>query len=124
MRNGDRYRGVLTLSLQRRSKGRRMKKRKTILLILATTLLVPGVSMAQDTSNSRESNNPDEVDVLTGAVRAISRMHMEEFDDSLLWEAAIEGLIDALDDPYAELFTPQESEDWEEQTTANYSGVG
>ena len=101
-----------------------MKKRRTILLILATTLLVPGVSIAQDTSNSRESNNPDEVDVLTGAVRAISRMHMEEFDDSLLWEAAIEGLIDALDDPYAELFTPQESEDWEEQTTGNYSGVG
>ena len=101
-----------------------MKKRKATLFILATALLVPAVSIAQDTPDRRESNNPDEIDVLTGAVRAISRMHMEEFDDSVLWEAAIDGLIDALDDPYAELFTPQESEDWEEQTTGNYSGVG
>ena len=101
-----------------------MKKRTATLLILATVLLVPGASNAQDTPNREGSNTPDEVDVLTGAVRAISRMHMEEFDDSLLWEAAIDGLIEALDDPYAELFTPQESEDWEEQTTGNYSGVG
>ncbi|MCH2461035.1 MAG: S41 family peptidase [Gemmatimonadetes bacterium] len=101
-----------------------MKKRTATLLVLATVLLVPGTSNAQDTPNGGGSNTPDEVDVLTGAVRAISRMHMEEFGDSLLWEAAIDGLIEALDDPYAELFTPQESEDWEEQTTGNYSGVG
>ncbi len=105
-------------------RGRRMKKRTATLLILATVLLVPGASNAQDAPNRGGGNTPDEVDVLTGAVRAISRMHMEEFDDSLLWEAAIDGLIEALDDPYAELFTPQESEDWEEQTTGNYSGVG
>jgi carboxyl-terminal processing protease len=63
-------------------------------------------------------------DVLTSAVDAISSMHMEEFDDSLLWEAAIDGLISALDDPYAELFTPQEANEWEEETTGNYSGIG
>jgi len=49
---------------------------------------------------------------------------MDEFNDSLLWEAAIDGLIEALDDPYAELFTPAESDAWEEQTTGNYSGIG
>jgi carboxyl-terminal processing protease len=51
-------------------------------------------------------------------------MHMEEFSDSLLWEAAIDGLIESLNDPYAELFTPAESDAWEEQTTGNYSGIG
>jgi carboxyl-terminal processing protease len=51
-------------------------------------------------------------------------MHMEPFSDSLLWEAAIDGLIEALDDPYAELFTPAESDAWEEQTTGNYAGIG
>ena len=49
---------------------------------------------------------------------------MDEFNDSLLWEAAIDGLIESLDDPYAELFTPAESDAWEEQTTGNYSGIG
>ena len=66
-----------------------MKKRTATLLILATVLLVPGASNAQDTPNREGSNTPDEVDVLTGAVRAISRMHMEEFDDSLLWELSL-----------------------------------
>ena len=65
-----------------------------------------------------------ELDVLASAVEAISRMHMEPFNDSILWEAAIDGLIDALNDPYAELFTPQEAEEWEEGTTGNYSGIG
>lgn len=65
-----------------------------------------------------------ELDVLASAVDAISRMHMEPFQDSALWEAAIDGLIDALDDPYAVLFTPQEAEAWEEDTTGDYSGIG
>jgi len=65
-----------------------------------------------------------ELDVLSGAVDAISRMHMESFADSVLWEAAIDGMIGALNDPYAELFTPQEAEAWEEDTTGNYSGIG
>ena len=51
-------------------------------------------------------------------------MHMDQFSDSILWEAAIDGLIEALQDPYAELFTPVESEAWEEETTGNYSGIG
>ena len=50
-------------------------------------------------------------------------MHMDAFSDSTLWEAAIDG-IPALDDPYAEIFTPQEAEAWEEDTTGNYSGIG
>jgi carboxyl-terminal processing protease len=97
-----------------------MKIRTGSALILALALLVPGAS-AQDRSNSRR---PPEADVITDAVRAISRMHMEEFSDSVLWEAAINGLIAALDDPYAELFTAVESQRWEEETTGNYSGIG
>ena len=52
------------------------------------------------------------------------RMHMDSFSDSTLWEAAIDGLIEALDDPYAELFTAVEAEEWEEDPTGNYSGIG
>jgi carboxyl-terminal processing protease len=64
------------------------------------------------------------VDALADAVEAISTMHMDGFSDSTLWEAAIDGMIAALNDPYAELFTPVEAEVWEEETTGNYSGIG
>ena len=103
-----------------------MKNRTAASVILALALMVPGAS-AQDLGSAadrRASRRPPEADVLTDAIRAISRMHMEEFDDSLLWEAAIDGLIAALDDPYAELFTAVESRQWEEETTGNYSGIG
>ena len=98
-----------------------MNKRSVSSAILALALFCPGVR-AQNANGSNAQ--PPEVDVLASAIDAISRMHMEAFSDSTLWEAAIEGLIDALNDPYAELFTPQEAEAWEEDTTGNYFGIG
>ncbi len=98
-----------------------MKKRSVALAVLAFALSTP--SLDAQSTNGR-TTAPPEVDVLASAVEAISRMHMESFSDSTLWEAAIDGLIGALNDPYAELFTPQEAEAWEEDTTGNYSGIG
>ena len=87
-----------------------MKNRTAVAALLGLALLVPGLS-AQDrgASDRLSTRRPAEADVITDAVRAISRMHMEEFTDSMLWEAAIDGLIASLNDPYAELFTAVES---------------
>ena len=85
--------------------------------------LIPSVLAAQ-TDTGQASSSPPALDVLSSAVSAISQMHMTAFSDSILWEAAIDGVIEALDDPYAEVFTPQEAEAWEEDTTGNYSGIG
>ena len=63
-------------------------------------------------------------EILAQTVARISGLLMDGVSDSTLWEAAIDGLIGALDDPYAELFTEVESDAWEEQTTGNYSGIG
>jgi carboxyl-terminal processing protease len=104
-----------------------MPNRITLPLIVMLALLAPGASAQTGGGRARGAQaveQPEAAEVLAGAIRAISRMHMDEFSDSLLWEAAIDGLIEALDDPYAELFTPAESDAWEEQTTGNYSGIG
>ena len=94
----------------------------TLILVLTTTS-----AQAQNTRippDSRTQDNTPQVAILDSAVSAITQMHMDQFSDSILWEAAIDGLIDSLQDPYAELFTPVESEAWEEETTGNYSGIG
>jgi len=95
----------------------------TLTLILA--LAAPSVR-AQDTATRANSRvgPPPELEILAQAVEAITKMHMDGVGDSTLWEAAIEGLIGALGDPYAELFTEVESDAWEEETTGNYSGIG
>lgn len=89
---------------------------------LALLLAVGTAGLPAQQSDSAQASS--RADVLTDAIDAISSMHMDEFDDSLLWEGAIDGLIAALDDPYAEIFTPEEADEWEEATTGNYSGVG
>jgi len=104
-----------------------MQIRIAFRLVLALALLPAAVSAQSGTANRNRNQPvaaPAEAEVLAGAIRAISRMHMEEFNDSLLWEAAMDGLIEALNDPYAELFTPAESDAWEETTTGNYAGIG
>jgi len=103
-----------------------MMIRFALSLVTASVVFVSGAAAQQDRSaaDSGRSSTPPEVEVLAGAVDAISRLHMQEFNDSSLWDAAIEGMIDALDDPYAEVFTPVEASEWEEETTGNYSGIG
>jgi len=70
---------------------------------------------------ARRSAEPE---ILAQTVARIARLSVDGVSDSTLWEAAIDGLIGALDDPYAELFTEVESDAWEEETTGNYSGIG
>lgn len=104
-----------------------MQNRIAFRLLLILALLPSGLAAQNGTARNRAPQTPSQpaqAEVLTGAIRAISRMHMEEFSDSLLWEAAINGLIESLNDPYAELFTPAQSDAWEETTTGNYSGIG
>ena len=98
-----------------------MKIRSAVSVTMAFALYAPGLTAQSATTATVP---PPEIDVLASAVDAISRMHMDSFTDSTLWEAAIDGLIGALNDPYAELFTPEEAEEWEEDTTGNYSGIG
>ena len=93
-------------------------------LTLSFAVSATGLTAQQGNGNAALPSGSEEVAVLESAVSAISRMHMDAFSDSTLWEAAIEGMIGALNDPYAELFTPEEADAFEEQTTGNYSGIG
>ena len=97
---------------------------KRLVAASAFALALAAVPVAAQNGGSLPSERAPEVDVIASAVDAISRMHMMPFSDSTLWEGAIDGLIGALNDPYAELFTPQEAEAWEEDPTGNYSGIG
>lgn len=94
--------------------------RSTVSLI-AILLAVSSPLGAQTTPPGDDS---PEADVFRNTFRAVSRMGLHAPSDSALWEASIQGIIESLQDPYAAVFTPDESEAWDEQTTGNYSGIG
>ncbi len=65
-----------------------------------------------------------EAQVFLEAFQTIARFHVSGVADSVLWERTIDGLIDRLDDPYATVFSPTEFDEFREQTTGNYAGIG
>ena len=58
------------------------------------------------------------------ALERISRHHVSAPGDSTLWELAIQGLIEKLDDPYATVLTEEEYGQFTETNTGNYAGIG
>ncbi len=96
--------------------------------LLAAALTLAGVARlgAQDVRTHTTRPFPDrpEAEVFVSTLEALSRMSLQTRTDSALWEAGIQGMLESLQDPYATVFTPSESEAWEEETTGNYSGIG
>ena len=66
----------------------------------------------------------DEAALFLQIFRTISQFHSSALGDSVLWERAIEGLIEQLDDPYATVFTPAEYDSFRETNTGDYAGIG
>jgi carboxyl-terminal processing protease len=105
--------------------------RISALLLLIFYLPVGLQAQAADTAQAPETADGGasltavpESQVFLGAFRSILDYHQTTFSDSTLWEEALEGLIQGLNDPYAEVFTPEEFGAFEEDNTGDYAGIG
>ncbi len=107
----------------------------TVAVLLLAWFLAPVAAGAQvqDTTRTftRYSARPDsalaavpESQVFLGAFQSILQYHRTTFSDSTLWENALQGLLEGLNDPYAEVFTPEEYGAFEEDNTGDYAGIG
>ncbi|MCK5650027.1 MAG: PDZ domain-containing protein, partial [Gemmatimonadetes bacterium] len=95
--------------------------RTTVLLLLLGSLLAPSRTMGQVADTVEVS---PESRVFLETLQTILDYHATSFSDSALWEGAIEGLLEGLDDPYAHVFTPDEVADFTETNTGDYAGIG
>src|SRR5688572_5676484 len=98
-----------------------MSRRLVLLGTLAGALALLAHTLAQ--SNDRDADGA-EAEVFMSALEFIRRMHMQNYNDSTLWTRALAGLIEELGDPYAAVFTPVEVEEFQEETTGSYAGIG
>jgi carboxyl-terminal processing protease len=100
---------------------------KTILgLGLALTLALPSAGQSQDDAGRRRAGrqaNPQSQEFLS-ALQIIGDYAIQELSDSTLWNLAIFGMIGELDDPYAQAFRPDAYDDFQENNTGNYAGIG
>ncbi len=94
----------------------------TVVLLLA--LAAPAAAQDTRPHTQTPAQERPEAEVFLSTLEALTRMSLNARSDSALWEAGIHGMLESLQDPYAAVFTPAESEAWEEETTGNYSGIG
>ena len=102
--------------------------RKTVLgVALAFALALPSAGQSQDGAQRRRSvqasASPGAQEFLS-AFQAIRDYGLLELSDSTLWYRAVDGLIGQIDDPYAQAFSPDEYDDFQESNTGNYAGIG
>ncbi len=105
-------------------------------LILTAVLLLPsGVASQRQEGRSVAacptcptspggSAETAEAQVFRETFRVILDYSLSELNDSTLWERAVDGLVDSLDDPYAAVLDPDEVSAFREETTGNYGGIG
>jgi carboxyl-terminal processing protease len=104
--------------------------RRTTPILTLLILALFGLGEGQVTDSTRAgggaqgSTPPTESQVFLGAFQNILTYHQTTFNDSTLWEQALEGLIEGLNDPYATVFTPEEYGEFEEDNTGDYAGIG
>lgn len=61
---------------------------------------------------------------LEDAIAGTAARHPADFTVAGLWDRAMGDLIASLNDPYASIFTPEEVEEFDEENTGNYTGIG
>lgn len=112
-----------------RSTKRRLLRSTTLCAALA--ILAAPVDGQSSGTPGRGANGLPAVDlgsdgaqVFLHALSTISRFHVSALADSALWNRALEGLLEQLDDPYATVFTPDQYGRVQETNTGNYAGIG
>ncbi|MDH5589028.1 MAG: S41 family peptidase [Gemmatimonadota bacterium] len=96
----------------------------TSILLLSCTGVAAQTSTGSERGDRQAAASSDEAQVFQSAFRMLADLHMDALSDSALWESALAGMVEGLNDPYASVFTPVEADAWDEETTGNYSGIG
>ena len=96
--------------------------------MLALVLALPSAVASQNSPEQRRAGgqpaaSPGAQEFLS-VFQAIRDYGLQELSDSTLWYRAVDGLIREIDDPYAQAFSPDEYDDFQESNTGNYAGIG
>ena len=104
-----------------------MKKRSSCIKRIAVMVLISflyinplinGQAMAADDKTS------DEIYFLMQMESFLKTSYVNEVQDLELLRGAIKGMVESLNDPYSEYYTPSEFKDFNESTSGNFGGIG
>ena len=104
-----------------------MKKHCRLLKDTLTIVLITFLSvnlLLCSSAKAAEEKVPDEIYFLMQMENFLKTNYVEDVSDLDLLRGAIKGMIESLDDPYSEYFTPEEFEEFNEEVSGNFGGIG
>lgn len=114
-------------------------RKQMIPLILFSALIIgflgafAGMKLAQPKNvveelpiSQTESNGevPKDLSKVMNAFQLIKENYVEDVEDDLLYEGAIQGMLESLEDPYSTYMDPEMNERFTEQIESSFEGIG
>ncbi|MEO0965545.1 MAG: S41 family peptidase [Planctomycetota bacterium] len=93
-------------------------------LRVAGLMAVAALTLLVTQTWARSSSVYEQLDLLVDVRHEIVQNYVEDPDAQALTEAAVRGMIEALDDPYTTYLTPDDVLDLQKQVSGTFSGIG
>ncbi|NLZ51978.1 MAG: PDZ domain-containing protein [Thermoanaerobacteraceae bacterium] len=94
----------------------------TITIYLALIFLLNPLTYGQ--AKAADEKIPDEIYFLLQMENFLKTNYVNDINDLELLRGAIKGMVEALNDPYSEYYTPSEFKDFTESTSGSFGGIG
>lgn len=117
------------------SKGQKIYKSIMLVIVTAiitaiiTTTVIYRTTLKKEATSSGTTENKQITSsniayTLSNFRKIIDKYYLGEVDEEALLEGAIKGYISGLGDQYSEYYTPEELEEYKEETLGNFVGIG
>jgi carboxyl-terminal processing protease len=95
------------------------RSKKIALASLALALPIAGGAFALQSRSTRNG-----AELLGQVLQLVDKRYVDTLDQQALYEKAARGLVAQLNDPYTELFSPKQLEEFSRSTNGRYAGLG
>ncbi|ADL08273.1 S41 family peptidase [Thermosediminibacter oceani] len=100
------------------------KRRFKLIQALLVAVLVFNIFSPEVLAAGGQQDIPPEVDLLMKLSDFIEQNYAGDVDRLQLIQGALRGMVDSLNDPYSEYFSPEELKEFERSTSGNFGGIG
>lgn len=94
----------------------------TVAIVMMLIFVLYPLTYVQGASS--DGKIPDEIYFLLQMENFLKTNYVGDIDDLELLRGAIKGMVESLNDPYSEYFTPSEFKNFNESISGNYEGIG
>jgi len=112
---------------ENQNKKKSISTTKYIVSILVVAILAIGGTVFIYESKSVSSfggTNTEELDNINDLAELIQQGYIKDVDSKKLYEGAMKGMVQAIDDPYSSYLTSEEAKGFEDDISGNFEGIG